>query len=40
MVSEWAQVQLPICNIIIFFQSYNERHAKFLTVRTAYIIGP
>ena len=32
MVSERAQIQLPNCNITIFFQFYNGRHAKFLTI--------
>ena len=33
MISEWAQVQFPNCNNnIIFFQFYNGRRAKFLTI--------
>ena len=34
MVSERAQIQLPNCNITIFFQFYNGRHAKLTIVYT------
>ena len=31
MVSDWVQVQLPNCNIIIFFSVLKRKGAKFLT---------